>query len=128
MVLRSLQSVNIPRTFPFSAKSLYLLFLDNANTIPILPACWSPFVSVRFSLSRHWRLVHDDFSENFKNDLAWLITLCAIKVRRSLRDWSYIRSSRPASCPRDETIDHCFLHCPCVKLVWFHFLPLLTSS
>ena len=103
-VLSSLQSVNIPRTF-----------------------LWSPFVSARFSLSRHWRLVRDDFTENFKNDLAWLITLRAIKVRRSLRDWGYIGSSRCASCPRDETIDHCFLHCPRVKLVWFHFLPLLTS-
>ena len=126
-VLSSLQSVNIPRTFIFSTKSLYPLFLKKAYTIPILPAFWSPFVSARFSLSRHWRLVRDDFTENFKNDLAWLITLRAIKVRRSLRDWGYIGSSRCASCPRDETIDHCFLHCPRVKLVWFHFLPLLTS-
>ena len=122
-VLSSLQSVNIPCTFLFSAKSLYPLFLKKAYTIPILPAFWSPFVSARFSLSRHWRLVRDDFTENFKNDLAWLITLRAIKVRRSLRDWGYIGSSRCASCPRDKTIDHCFLHCPRVKLVWFHFLP-----
>ena len=119
--------MNIPRTFIFSAKSLYPLFLKKAYTIPILPAFWSPFVSARFSLSRHWRLVRDDFTENFKNDLAWLITLRAIKVRRSFRDWGYIGSSRCASCPRDETIDHCFLHCPHVKLVWFYFLPLLTS-
>ena len=126
-VLSSLQSVNIPRTFPFSAMSLYPLFLKKAYTIPILPAFWSLFVSARFPLSRHWRLVRDDFTENLKNDLAWLITLHAIKVHPSLRDWGYIGSSCCASCPRDETIDHCFLHCPRVKLVWFHSLPLLTS-
>ena len=69
-VLSSLQSVNIPRTFLFTAKSLYPLFLKKAYTIPILPAFWSPFVSGRFSLSRHWRLVRDDFTEKLQKRLS----------------------------------------------------------
>ena len=43
-------------------------------------------------------------------NVAWLITFRAVKVRHSLRNWGYIASARCASCPRVETIDHCFLH------------------
>ena len=71
--------------------------------------------------------MRDSFTENFKNDLAWLITLRAVKVRHSLRNWGYIASARCASCPRVETIDHCFLHCGRVKSVWIHFIPLLSA-
>ena len=59
----------------------------------------------------------DNFTANRKNDLAWLITLHAVKVRDSLRNWGYIPSSRCASCPRIKTIDHCFLNCPRAKSV-----------
>ena len=74
----------------------------------------------------HWSLVQDSFSENFKNDLLWLITLRGVKVRSSLKSWGNIDSDMCASCPRRETIDHCFLHCPRVKMVWTHFRPFLS--
>lgn len=71
--------------------------------------------------------MRDSFTENFKNDLAWLITLRSVKVRHSLRNCGYIASARCASCPWVETIDHCFLHCSHVKSVWIHFIPLLSA-
>ena len=71
--------------------------------------------------------VRDDFSENFKNDLLWLIVLRAIKVRDSMRSWGYIASDRCAKCNRKETIDHCFLNCFMVKRVWEYFSPTLSS-
>ena len=76
---------------------------------------------------KHWALVCNSRTENFKNDLSWLITLKAIKVRESLRNSGYIASDRCASCPRRETIDHCFLNCSRVKLVWSFFTPLLSA-
>ena len=50
--------------------------------------------------------MRDSFTENFKNDLAWLITLRSVKVRHSLRNCGYIASDRCASCPQVETIDY----------------------
>ena len=52
-------------------------------------------------------LVRDGFSENYKDDLLWLITLRAIKVRDSLHSWGYIALDRCAKCNLKETIDHC---------------------
>ena len=69
----------------------------------------------------------DNCTENFKNDLAWLITLHAVKVRDSLRNWGYICSSCCASCARAETIDHCFLNCRRARPLWLFLLPLLSS-
>ena len=71
--------------------------------------------------------MRDNFTATRKNDLAWLTTLRAVKVRDSLRNWGYIPSSRCASCTRIETIDHCFLNCPRAKSVWSHFIPLLSA-
>ena len=71
--------------------------------------------------------MRDNFTSNHKNDLAWLITLRAVKVRHSLRNWGYISSPCCASCSRIETIDHCFLNCPRAKSVWLHFTPLLSA-
>ena len=68
-------------------------------------------------------LVRDGFCGKFKNDLLWLIILCAVKVCDSMKNWGYINSDHCASCRRKETIDHCFLHCPRVKEVWLYFLP-----
>ena len=92
-------------------------------SVLILPSPWTPFVPRLFSLSTHWKRVRDNFTANCKNDLAWLITLCAVKVRDSLRNWGCIPSSRP----RIETIDHCFLNCPRTESVWLHFIPLLSA-
>ena len=78
-------------------------------------------------MAEHWALIRDARTENFKSYLSWLITLKAVKVRESLRNWGYIASDKCASCPRRETIDHCFLNCPRVKLVWAFFVPLLSA-
>ena len=93
---------------------------------PVLPYQWSMFVGSTFSLQRHWSLVWDGFTENLKSDLLWLITLRGVKVRNSLRRWGYIDSGKCASCPRQETIDHCFLHCLRFKDVWAYFVPILS--
>ena len=79
-----------------------------------------------FSIDRHWSRVRDAFTENYKNDILWLITLRGTKVRDSLFNWGCISSPICASCNRRETIDHCFLYCTRVKNTWFHFSPLLT--
>ena len=126
-LLEALRSLTIPQGFSFSSRAFYSLFLRAVSTVPILPRQWSFFLPKRFSLSAHWSLVRDSFSENCKNDLAWLISLRAVKVRNSLRNWGYINSSQCASCRRVETIDHCFLNCTRVKPVWVYFLPLLTA-
>ena len=97
------------------------------SSSPILPYQWSTFLGMGFSLDAHWSLVRDKFTENFKNDLLWLIVLRGVKVRDSLTRWGYIDSPRCASCPRRETIEHCFINCSRVKRTWEHFVPLLTS-
>jgi len=120
--LQSLASLRLPSDFSFSRKAFYGLFLKTFSTIPFLSGFWTPCLLPRFSLDTHWSLVLDQFTENSKNDLAWLISLRAIKVCRSLRDWGYIDSSRCASCSREKTIDHCFLNCSRIKPVWSRFL------
>ena len=65
-------------------------------------------------MAEHWALVLDSRSLDDK-------------VRESLCNWGYIPSDKCASCPRRETIDHCFLNCLCVKLVWAFFIPLLSA-
>lgn len=75
----------------------------------------------------HWGRVRDDFTENFKNDLSWLVTLRGTKVRDSLKNWGYIASDRCAVCDRKESIDHCFLNCRRSRAVWEHFAPLLSK-
>ena len=126
-LLDVLRDLKVPSTFAYTSKEFYSLLLKRIFCIPMLHRSWSPFVPRRFSLKAHWQRVRDGFTENFKNDLAWLVTLRAVKVRDSLRNWGYIASSRCASCPRAETIDHCFLNCHRSKLVWSFFLPILSA-
>ena len=59
-----------------------------------------------FSIDRHWSRVRDAFTENYKNDILWLITLRGTKTRDSLFNWECISSPICASCNRRETIDH----------------------
>ena len=122
-----LREFTYPANFSFSAKEFYSLLLSKISSIPILPLQWTPFVPRHFSLTTHWQRVRDNLTENYKNDLAWLISLRAVKVHHSLRNWGYIPSARCASCPRAETIDHCFLNCRRVKPVWSYFSPLLSA-
>ena len=126
--LRTLESLShVTSSFIFSSKNIYLELLKVKTSPPVLPFRWSPFVDTGFDLLQHWSNVRDAFTANYKNDLLWLITLRAVKVRDSLRSWGYIPSDICASCPRKETIDHCFLNCRRVKPVWCFFTALLTS-
>ena len=122
-LLTILRDLRLPSSFSGSCKEFYSLLLAQVSCIPMLHRSWAPFVSRTFSLSLHWRRVRDNFTENSKNDLAWMISLRAVKVRDSLRNRGYIASSRCASCPRVETIDHCFLNCHRAKNVWRFFSP-----
>ena len=126
-LLTVLRDLNFPSNFSFTSKNLYSSLLAKIATVPILPYLWTPFVPRTFSLASHWQRVRDSITENFKNDLAWIITLRGVKVRHSLRNLVYISSSRCASCPRTETIDHCFLNCQRVKPVWLFFVPILST-
>jgi len=111
----------------FSAKKCYRSLLKEKSSPPVLPRTWIPLLGPGFHFERHLSLIRDGFSENFKEDLLWLIVLRAIKVRDSMRSWGYIASDRCAKCNRKETIDHCFLNCSRVKRVWQHFSPTLSS-
>ena len=108
-----------------TSKKIYAFLLSRDSSPPILSGRWVPFLGVGFSISEHWSLVRDDFCENFKNNILWLIIHRGIKVRDSLKSWGYIDSDLCASCRRKETIDHCFMNCARVKLVWDHFAPSL---
>lgn len=107
-------------------KKVYAFLLRERSSAPLLPGFWSSFLGP-FCLSSFWKFVRDGFTENYKNDLLWLIVLRAVKVRASLRNWGYIDNSRCASCNRVETIAHCFLDCPRVKEVWAHFAPFFSN-
>ena len=130
-VFNSLTTVTkrIPATssFCFSSKNCYSELLKDASSIPVLPYRWSTILGYPLCLSTHWSHVRDSLTENYKNDLAWLITLRAVKVRDSLKSWGYSDSDLCASCNRKETIDHCFLNCLRAKRVWATLTPALSS-
>ena len=118
-------SLCVPSVFIFSSKSLYEELRKDCSSAPPLHYHWKSLAPASFSIKSHWKLLRGSFAENFKNDLFWLIALKAVKVRDSLCQWGYIKSPVWASCPHRETIDHCFLHCNRVKLVWSFFFPSL---
>ena len=109
-----------------TTKNVYSFLLRVKSSPPLLPRRWSSYLSPGFSISDHWGRVRDGFSENYKSDLSWLITLRATKVRDSLKNWGYIGSDRCAFCNRKESIDHCYLNCRRSRAVWEHFAPLLS--
>ena len=128
-VLTSLREILSHRdwlAFVFTSRKCYSALLKQTSSSPVIHRFWVPFLTVGFDLDGHWKLVRDGFTENFKNDLLWLIILRAVKIRDSLKNWGYINSDRCASCSRKETIDHCFLNCARVKPVWSHFSPVLS--
>ena len=126
MVLASLREILSRQdwdNFAFTSKKCYSTLLKKKSASPIIHRYWIPFLSIGFNSDQHLSLVRDGFCEKFKNDLLWLIILCAVKVCDSMKNWGYINSDHCASCRCKETIDHCFLHCPQVKEVWLYFLP-----
>ena len=90
------------------SSKLYSKLLQSNSAGPIRPHHWAPFVSPAFQLSGHWSLVRVNFTENYKNDLLWLILLHSVKVRDSLKNWGIIGSGVCTCCPRLATIAHCF--------------------
>ena len=125
--LRKILSCQDWNDFVFTSKKCYFVLLKQKSSSPVIHRYWVSFLTIGFNLHQHWSLVRDGFSENFKNDLLWLIVLRAVKVRDSLKNWGYINSARCASCSRKEAIDHCFLNCSRVKAVWLHFSSILSS-
>ena len=109
-----------------SAKNIYQHLLKGNSSPPILPYPWLAILGPGLIMKDHLAKVRDGLTENFKNDLLWIITLRGVKVRDSLNKWGYIASDRCAYCNRKETIDHCFLNCPRVKKVWLFFAPCLS--
>ena len=98
-------------TFKFTSKEIYLKLLSETVASPLLHPFWRAFTGPALDIKTHWPLVRDSITENYKSDVAWLITLKGIKVCDSLRLWGYIASDACAYCKRKEMIDHCFLNC-----------------
>ena len=113
--------------FTYTAKNCHVQLLQETVSAPLLPAYWRAFTGYDFSVRRHWSSVRDHLTENFKNDIVWLITLQGTKIRDSLQSWGYIATDRCAYCQREETIDHCFLNCPRGRRVWSVFGPTLSA-
>ena len=101
--------INPKSNFHYTAKSCYAHLLQVIVSAPLLPGYWRSFVGNDFSIRCHWSSVHDRRTENFKNDIAWLLTLRGTKIRDSLKVWGYVASDLSAYCESKETIDHCFL-------------------
>jgi len=125
--LREILSLKDWADLQFSAKKCYRALLKKRSSLPVLPRPWVSLLRPGFLFERHMSLVHDGFSENYIDDLSWLITLRAVKVRDSLHSWGYIASDRCAKCNLKETIDHCFLNCVRVKRVWHRFSTTLSA-
>lgn len=113
--------------FKYNSKICYLKFLQVTVTTPLLPYRWRAFIGPGLTPQTHWPLVRDSLTENYKNDLAWLITLRGVKIRDSLRSWGYIATDACAHCHLKETIDHCFLNCKRARETWKFFQPSLPS-
>ena len=60
-------------------KVLYKKLLSVESSPPILHRQWSQVIGPGFSLDGHWSLVRDSFTENFENDVIWLIILRGVK-------------------------------------------------
>ena len=101
--------------------------LDANCSPPSLLRHWSHLCGWGFSLRVFWSGIRYVLSENYPNDVSWLISLHAIKVRESLKNWGYINSDSCAICSRCETIEHCFLSCCRASQVWLCFSPSITS-
>ena len=120
-------SINDKSSFKYNYKNCYLKYLQKTVTAPLLPSRWRAFLSPELIPLAHWPHVRDSLTENFKNDLTWLITLQGIKVRDTLRSWGYIATDAYAYCNRKETIDHCFLNCKRARETWKFFQPTLSA-
>ena len=83
--LRGIVSRQEWQDFVFSSKRCYSALLRENSASPILHRFWSSFLLIDFDLHLFWDYVRDGFSENYKNDILWLIVLRAVKVRDSMK-------------------------------------------
>ena len=84
--LRGIISRQEWQDFVFSSKRCYSALLRENSASPVLHRSWSSFLPIDFDLDLFWDYVRDGFSENYKNDILWLIVLRAVKVRDSLKN------------------------------------------
>ena len=59
--------------------AIYDKLLAIESSPPLLPRQWAQMIGPGFSIDRHWSRVRDAFTENYKNDNLWLITLRGTK-------------------------------------------------
>ena len=126
-IITELEHRRSKNTFTYSAKNCYIHLLSETVSAPLLPGYWRVLVGPDLSVRRHWSSVRNLLTENFKNDIAWLITLRGTNIRDSLKSWGYIATDRCASCQRKETIDHCLLNCSRVRRVWLVYGPTFSA-
>ena len=111
----------------FSCKNIYRLFLSLPRDAPRCASFWdSVLIRPINQWATVWHKSRLKLHENKKNDLLWLILHCAVRVRYSLKNWSYIDNDKCAICGRVENIEHCFLACPRVVRVWDYFSTFLS--
>ena len=67
--------INEKTNFKYNSKSCYLKFLQVTVTTPLIPYSWRAFIGPGLTPQVHWPKVRDHLTENYKNDIAWLITL-----------------------------------------------------
>ena len=56
----------LPTSFVFSSKNVYCELLNELSSPPILPRFWSPRLRPTLDMTKHWALVRDSPTENFK--------------------------------------------------------------
>lgn len=78
--LNDLDSRVRDKNFKFTSKAIYLKFLSQTVASPLLSPFWRAYIGPTLDSDHHWSLVKETFTENYKNDIAWLITLKGIKV------------------------------------------------
>ena len=92
-----------------NSKTFYNLLLSKEAPSFLLSRYWTPVLGPGFSLKNHWSHVRDNFSENFKEDIPWLISLRGTKVHDSLTRWGYIANPQCSLSGRRETIVFCIV-------------------
>ena len=127
-LLSSLHSKHGSLLDDFSCKNLYSLLLDLPSASPSPSGFWAASLKSPINWwAVVWRKSRLKLIENKKTDLLWLIIHRTIKVRYALKTWGYkVKSDKCAWCSQVETIEHCFLFCPCVRAVWNYFTPYLS--
>ena len=112
----------------FSCKNLYALLLELPSASPRSSSFWA--ASLKRPINQWatvWRKSRLRLIENKKSDLLLLIIHCAIKVCYMLKAWAYkVKSDKCALCSQAETIEHSFLFCPRVRVVWKFYTPYLS--